>query len=122
MKIILITFGLISLSLGILGVFLPILPTTPFVLLSTYLLSKSSIRLNNSITNSKIYQKYFKTLIEKKEMSKSKKWLLLISVDFMLFISFLKIDIIIVRIMIISLILFKHYYFYKYMKVSPKNV
>jgi uncharacterized membrane protein YbaN (DUF454 family) len=57
MKIVLTTLGVLSLALGILGAFLPLLPATPFVLLAAYLFARSSPRMNAWILNHKIFGK-----------------------------------------------------------------
>lgn len=43
--------GLISLLLGIIGIFLPLLPTTPFVLLAAFCFSRGSERLHDWLLN-----------------------------------------------------------------------
>jgi len=55
MKIILTSLGVISLVLGIVGAFLPLIPTTPFVLLAGYLFARSSPKMNAWILNHKIF-------------------------------------------------------------------
>lgn len=56
-KILFIVLGFLSLVLAILGIFLPILPTTPFLLLSAYLFAKSSSKLYNWLLSTKYFGK-----------------------------------------------------------------
>ena len=49
MRIIFLVCGHLSLAIGIVGAFLPILPTTPFVLLAAYFYSKGSVRFHRWI-------------------------------------------------------------------------
>jgi uncharacterized protein len=57
-KYVYITLGTISLGLGILGIFLPLLPTTPFLLLTAALYCHSSEKLYNKLMNHKLLGPY----------------------------------------------------------------
>lgn len=56
----LISIGFISLVLGIIGIFLPIMPTVPFLLLSAYCFSKSSKTIHNWLINHRLLGRFVK--------------------------------------------------------------
>ena len=63
---ILIVLGTISLILGIIGAFLPLLPTTPFLLLTAFLYCKSSPKAYNWLINHRLFGTYIINYREKK--------------------------------------------------------
>lgn len=59
-KTLFIVLGSVSLALGIIGIVVPGLPTTSFVLLSAYLYARSSEKLYNKLLNHKFLGGYIK--------------------------------------------------------------
>jgi len=72
-KLLFVSLGLISLGLGIIGIFLPLLPTTPFLLLSATLFMRSSKRLYNWLINHKYFGTHIQNYIHHKTISKRSK-------------------------------------------------
>lgn len=60
MRVIYAVIGTISLILGVLGIFLPVLPTTPFLLLTATLYFKASDKMYNWLLNQKYLGEYIK--------------------------------------------------------------
>lgn len=52
-----LVLGIVFLVIGIVGVFLPVLPTTPFLLLAAYFFSKSSEKLHAWLMDHKTFGK-----------------------------------------------------------------
>jgi uncharacterized membrane protein YbaN (DUF454 family) len=114
MKELWILLGFITMTLGIIGIVLPILPTTPFFLVTAYAFNKGSKRFSNWFLKHTIVQKYVADL----QMTKMKKWVLNISVDGVLMVYFFIVDVMIIRILLILLIISKHYVFHKYIPIK----
>lgn len=66
MNILLTFFGLISLGLGILGIFLPVLPTTPLLLLAAALFLRSNRKLYDWLLNHPRLGSYIRNFMEYK--------------------------------------------------------
>ncbi len=60
----LIVIGTLSLGLGILGIFIPLLPTTPFLLLAAYCYFRSSKKLYNWLISNKWFGSYIRNYYE----------------------------------------------------------
>ena len=58
--------GTISLGLGILGIFLPLLPTTPFLLLAAACYARSSRRFSNWLSSNRFFGKFIENYQEGK--------------------------------------------------------
>jgi hypothetical protein len=72
-KIILIILGFVSLFLGILGIFLPLLPTTPFLLISAACFVRSSEKLYNWLIRHKLFGSQIESYRKHKAISKNSK-------------------------------------------------
>jgi uncharacterized membrane protein YbaN (DUF454 family) len=59
-KYLLIVAGFISIGIGILGIFLPLLPTTAFMLLAAWLFSKSSPKWRQWLINHRLLGKHIR--------------------------------------------------------------
>ncbi len=80
--------GCICLGLGTIGVFLPILPTTPFYLLTAYCFAKSSKRLDTWFKGTTLYNKHLKSYVKKEGMMASTKAGILSSVTILMGLGF----------------------------------
>jgi uncharacterized membrane protein YbaN (DUF454 family) len=67
-KRLLATAGTVSVGVGIAGIFIPILPTTPFLLLAAYCYMRSSSRLHHWLLNNRVFGSYVKNYIEGRGM------------------------------------------------------
>jgi Uncharacterized protein conserved in bacteria len=83
-KIIFIVVGCICLALGTIGVVLPVLPTTPFYLVTLYCFARSSERLNTWFKGTNLYKKHLESFVEKKGMLVSTKACILTTVTILM--------------------------------------
>lgn len=117
-----ITLGFIALGLGLIGVILPILPTTPFLLLTSFCFAKGSERFHVWFTNTNIYKKHLESFVKERAMTLKQKVVLLSFVNFMLAFPLILVDVLPMRITIIVLIIIKLYYFiFRVKTITPEE-
>lgn len=111
MRLIFLILGIISFSIGFIGTFVPVLPTTPFILLSLFCFSKSSKKFEDKLINSEIYKKYLQEFVEKKSLPLKRKIFLMCFATCMMMFPLIILKSIKIKIVIILLLLFLYYYF-----------
>ena len=110
-KMLLVVCGLISVGLGLLGVILPILPTTPFLLLASVCFVKGSERFDCWFKSTKLYKKHLENFVQNRQMTLKQKWTILLTADAMLCFPFFLVDHLYMRIGLVVLVVVKFYYF-----------
>jgi uncharacterized membrane protein YbaN (DUF454 family) len=95
--------GFLALILGIIGIVIPILPTTPFLLLASAAFAKSSQRFHKWLLNNKVLGFYIRNYKEGKGMPIKIKILTLSLLWLTIMISFFLISLLWVQILLICI-------------------
>ena len=111
MRIIFIILGFICTGLGALGVVLPVIPTTPFLLLASFCFTKGSKKFHNWFLGTKLYKNHLEDFVKSRAMTLKTKVMILSFASTMLLIAFFITDIVAVRVIISFMFVFMYYYF-----------
>lgn len=111
MKYIYLIIGFIFLGIGIAGIYLPILPATPFLLIATACFAKGSKRFHNWFISSKIYKDNIEPVKNRKGLSIKKKVKILALITISISLSIYLVKIPHVRILLLIILIFHYIYF-----------
>lgn len=111
MKYIYLGLAFLFLIIGAIGVVLPVLPTTPFLLLASYFFGKGSKRVQNWFLSTKLYKNHLDSFVKSKAMTMKTKISILIPASLMLILAFIITGSVHARIFILAVMIFKYYYF-----------
>lgn len=79
--------GFLSITLGVLGIVLPILPTTPFMLLGAYCFARSSEKWHHWLLNHPVFGEYIVAFRDRRGLTLKQKYRIALSVTVMMSIS-----------------------------------
>ena len=109
-KLLLFMIANFLLLLGVIGIVLPVIPTTPLLMASCYFYSKSSDRFNIWLINSTIYKKYAKDFVESRSLPLKRKIFILTFASTMLLFPLIILNGLL-KIIILLIYIFLYYYF-----------
>ena len=115
-KIIWMAAGVVFLVIGAVGVALPVLPTTPFLLLASFCLAKGSRRLHEWFVGTQLYQNHLDSFVRNRAMTLKTKLGILFPASAMLLLAFAAMQNVYGRGFILFLILFKYIYFFTHIR------
>lgn len=119
-KIVYIVLGCIGLGLGAVGAVLPLLPSFPFLMLAAYCFARSSQRLHNWFTATKLYKDNLQSYVEGKGMTKKTKIRIMVTVTLLMSVGFIMMHAVPVgRIILACVWLFHLVYFIFGIKTIP---
>lgn len=107
-----IVLGFIFLTLGAIGVIIPVLPTTPFLLLASFFFARGSDKFHRWFTHTKLYKNHMHEFITSKSMTLKTKWCILLPASTMMIIAIILCPVIEGQLFIVALMVYKYYYFF----------
>lgn len=110
-KLIFVIMGFIAFACALIGVVLPILPTTPFLLLASFCFVRGSEKFDKWFKETKIYKKHLETFVKERAMTIKQKIAILLFADFMIAFPLIILKSVVMKIILILIILCKYYYF-----------
>jgi uncharacterized protein len=110
-KVIYLLLGLLFMGIGIVGIVLPLIPTTPLLLLASYFFVRGSERFEVWFKGTSVYKKHLEGFIRHRSMTLRQKVTLLIFSDIMILIPLILSDSLIVKVILSLIIVYKYYYF-----------
>jgi len=82
-----IVAGFISIAMGLLGIVLPVLPTTPFMLLGAYCFARGSEKWHHWLLNHRVFGEYITAFRERRGLTLKQKRRIALTVTLMMAIS-----------------------------------
>lgn len=110
-SIVYICLGFLFTGLGAVGVLLPVLPTTPFLLLASFFFARGSKRFHQWFMGTKLYKEHLENFLKNRSMTLKTKIYLLTLATSMLLLSFYLAPLLPVRIFILLVMCYLYYYF-----------
>lgn len=104
-KLIFITIGILFTVLAFIGIFLPLLPTTPLLLLALACFAKSSDKLHNWLLTNKQFGPVIRHWHDTKSMPRKAKVYAIISIFIAGGLSLISVDTIMIRLLLIGVLL-----------------
>ena len=111
-KLLWLMIGIVSMVLGASFTVLPVLPTTPFLLLASFCFAKGSDRFHKWFIGTKLYKKHLESFVTSRSMTLKTKLCILLPASAMLILAMLAMSNIYGRVFIVFLIIFKYIYFF----------
>ncbi|AGA67087.1 YbaN family protein [Brachyspira pilosicoli] len=116
MKTLLIVLGFICVAIGAVGIVVPILPTTPFLLLASFFFAKGSKKFHDWFMSTKLYKKHLESFVNSRAMTLKSKLTILLPVSCMLIATFIFVNNLHARILLVVLFISKYLYFFTQIK------
>lgn len=121
MRYLLLGIGGIFTLLGFAGAILPLLPTTPFLLVAVLCFAKSSDRFHDWLIQTKVYQAYVEDFRKHRGYTMKKKIQLLISLYIVVGFSIWMVDVTMIRLGLLVMVVIQTVVLFTWVKTLPKS-